>query len=127
MMIAFAKGHRFEGMKSVPLAEIAKELYLDRLDCEFRSDFLKRTKASGLELNVVLSSGREDWILELVSGGMGVSIVSESLAHSSNVACKPVTELKHRRQLELVMAEQASTLAAPAEIRRAALVFDWGQ
>ena len=60
MVVAFASGHRFGDFDEVSLTEIVKEPYLDRLHCEFRDDFLAFTKGSGLELDVVMRSERED-------------------------------------------------------------------
>lgn len=125
MLIAFANGHRFGDMTSVPLAEIAKEPYLDRLYCEFREDFLTRTKASGLKLNVVLSSNREDWILELVKNGMGVSLIPESSKMPGFIKCRPVTEFANPRNLELVMTEQSTTMSPLSEIRQFATSYHW--
>ena len=126
MVVAFADGHRFGDLEAVPLAEIATEPYLDRLHCEFRDDFLNRTKASGLELNVALRCEREDWILELVQNGPGVSVMPESSAIILNtMAHRPISDLPNMRKLELVMAGNATMSATLTAFRDAAQTFDW--
>ena len=126
LAVAFADGHRFGALDAVPLSEVAEEPYLDRLHCEFRDDFLKFTKASGLVLNVVLRSEREDWILELVHNGMGVSVLPKSSFVPSTVTHRPIRDLDRTRMLELVM---TANTTAPAAIvfRDAAEQFDWEQ
>jgi DNA-binding transcriptional LysR family regulator len=125
LAVAFAEGHRFAGFEEVPLDEIAKEPYLDRLHCEFRDDFLERTKASGLTLNVVLRSEREDWIVELVQNGLGVSVMPASSVDTDRLMYRPVGELADARMLELVLTNNAETAPAVSAFRNAALEFDW--
>ena len=48
MVIAFPPGHAFSEMDAVPLREIAKQRYVERLHCEFRQEvieFLQRTRS----------------------------------------------------------------------------------
>lgn len=125
MVVAFADGHRFSDLEAVPLAEIATEPYLDRLHCEFRDDFLNFTKASGLELNVALSSEREDWILELVHNGLGVSVMPASSVILNTMAHRPISDLPNMRKLELVMTANAPMSPALTAFRDAAQTFDW--
>ena len=103
MVVAFSNDHKFNQTDSVTLAEIAAESYLDRLHCEFRDEFINLTKAQGLSLNVAVSSEREDWILELVIRGMGVSVLPLSMAISQTVANRSISDLKDLRNLKLVM------------------------
>lgn len=125
MVVAFADGHRFRNFEAVPLAEIAQEAYLDRLHCEFRDEFLSFTKASGLDLNVALRSEREDWILELIHSGLGVSVLPASSVILNTVAHRPISDLTNMRKLELVMTESATTSPALTAFRDAAKAFDW--
>ncbi len=94
---------RFGAFDTVPLLEISREPYLDRLHCEFRDDFLKVTKASG----------------------MGVSVMPTSSAILNTVAHRPVHDLPQTRQLELVMTIDAMSDPALIAFRDAAALFDW--
>jgi DNA-binding transcriptional LysR family regulator len=125
MVVAFADGHRFSNFEAVPLAEIAKEGYLDRLHCEFRDEFLNFTKASGLDLNVALRSEREDWILELIHNELGVSVLPASSVILNTVAHRPISDLTNMRKLELVTTESATISPALTAFRDAAKAFDW--
>jgi len=126
MAVAFAPDHKFASYDSVTLSQIANEPYLDRLHCEFRDDFLKFTKASGLTLNVVLRSEREDWILELVGCGMGVSVMPISMIDPNKMNYRPISDMKKLRQLELVLSNDEAIASELAHFRDEAQNFDWG-
>jgi LysR family hydrogen peroxide-inducible transcriptional activator len=125
MVVAFANDHRFNNFESVPLAEIAKEPYLDRLNCGFRDDFLNFTKGSGLELNVALRSEREDWILEFLHKGLGVCIMPASSVILNTIAHRPISDFTNMRKLELVMTVNATVSTPLTAFRDAAAAFDW--
>lgn len=127
LVVAFAEGHRFGAYESVPLAEVAGEPYLDRLHCEFRDDFLNSTKGRGLELKVALRSEREDWILEMLRNGLGVSIMPVTSVNLDAIDHRPVTDLTDHRQLELVMTSNATVSPALTTLHEAAMAFDWTQ
>ena len=125
MVVAFSDNHRFNNFESVSLANIAKETYLDRLHCEFRDDFLNYTKARGLALNVAISSEREDWILELITCGLGVSVLPQSSAVLHSVTHRPISDLTELRSLKMVMIESSDLAPALSAFRDDALAFDW--
>ena len=126
MVVAFSPDHKFTDYESVTLSQIAKEPYLDRLHCEFRDDFLKFTKASGLTLNVALRSEREDWIIELVRCGMGVSVMPISMVDPNKMNYHPISDMTETRQLELVLPNDDPMAPELAAIRKEAQNFDWG-
>ncbi len=123
MGIGFPKGHRFESMKSVSLYDIVEENYIDRLHCEFRTDFIELTKASGVELNVIVNSEREDWINDLIRDGLGVSILPES--SSKLCGFRNVKEFKVKRDVELVIANHAVSISSVVDFSAYATSFDW--
>lgn len=125
MVIAFAPGHHFAELKQVSLREIAAEPYLDRLHCEFRDDIMNLTRASGLNIMVAVRSEREDWIVDLVQNGLGVSIMPASSAVLNNIEHRPISDLKNMRKLELLMTESASASPALGVFRDTASSFDW--
>ncbi|MFD1158704.1 LysR family transcriptional regulator [Roseovarius aestuarii] len=75
MVVAFEEGHRFAEKQELTLFDVAEEAYVDRLKCEIRQPFFEFMENNGLDLKVVCSSQREDWIQELVVRGLGVSIM----------------------------------------------------
>ncbi|MCG8668098.1 MAG: LysR family transcriptional regulator, partial [Pseudomonadales bacterium] len=77
MMVAFPEGHAFESEREVPLSSIADQPYIDRLNCDFRDEFIDYCEKNSLELSVVFRSQREDWVHNFVRKGDGVTIVPE--------------------------------------------------
>ena len=88
-------------------------------------NFLNFTKASGLDLNVALRGEREDWILELIHNGLGVSVLPASSVILNTMAHRPISDLTNMRKLELVMTESATISPALTAFRDAAKAFDW--
>lgn len=125
MVVAFAPGHRFAEHDTVPLSEIVKEPYLDRLHCEYRDDFMAYTKGSGLTLDVVLRSEREDWIRELLTLGLGVCVLPASSAASPAIDHRPIRDEITLRSLELVMTADAAMAPVLSDFCDAAANFDW--
>lgn len=125
MIVAFSPQHRFDALKEITLADMAEEAYFDRLFCEFRDDFLSHSKASGLDLNVVLRSEREDWIFALIRAGQGISVMSKSSALQQGLSYRPVHGLKSRRTIELVMTTRTSPSPAQSTFKEAIKTFDW--
>lgn len=127
MVVVFARGHHFDDLAEVSLKEVAASPYLDRLHCEFRDEFLALTRASGLELDVAFRSEREDWILELIQNGHGISVMPKSSAILNNLACRSISNLTSRRKLELVMAKSATVSSTLVAFRDFAQMFDWSK
>ncbi len=125
LVVAFAENHRFNDFEDVSLAEVSKEVYLDRLHCEFRVDFFNITRARGLDLKVALRSEREDWILELIHSGLGVSIIPESSVIMDTLTYRPVSDLKNLRKLELMTASNVMVSPVLVAFMDAAREFDW--
>lgn len=99
--IAFAEGHRFEKMDTVPVRELDGEDYLIRVHCEFSDHF----KASGLDWtvkpNVRYRSEREDWVQAMLLARMGCSIMPEFMLDRSGLATRPVVEPSVSRTISL--------------------------
>ena len=125
LVVAFGHKHRFRDLETISLADVARETYLDRLHCEFRDEFFSFTRASGLALRVGVRSEREDWILELIHDGLGVSIMPASSPLVNTVAHRPIADLPNLRRLELVMTRSATVSPALVAFRDSARSFNW--
>ena len=91
-VVAFPSGHRFARMKSVPFAATDGENYLNRANCEFYKHLAELTQKSGAVHHDVYESEREDWIQNLVSGGMGICFLPEFSVVSPGIATRPLVE-----------------------------------
>ena len=105
MVVAFADGHRFAAMQEVTLYDVAEEAYVDRLKCELRQPFFDFMDLNDLNLNVVCSSQREDWIQELVIRGLGVSVMPRFSITTRRLGWRKLTgPLSNCRQIMIARA-----------------------
>ena len=86
--IAFAQGHAFEQMNTVPLAQLDGEDYLVRLHCEFADHFEAMGFEASHEVKVRYSSEREDWIQAMVLAWMGCTVMPEFLPLLPGIATR---------------------------------------
>jgi len=89
-VVACAAGHRFAAKPEVPMAELDREFYLSRINCEYADvlDHLCREQ----QVNLIKSyrSEREDWILNMVAAGLGICFLPEYTAVFPGVVGCPV-------------------------------------
>jgi DNA-binding transcriptional LysR family regulator len=91
-LIAFPMGHRFDGREAIPIVEVDGENYLLRYNCEYDSDIDEMMKARNCSVNVVYESEREDWIQNMVAGGLGICFIPEFSAVIPGLQAKPVIQ-----------------------------------
>ncbi len=125
--IAFAKGHRFERMNTIPLGELDGEDYLVRLHCEFTDHFEALGFEADHDVNVRYSSEREDWIQAMVLARMGCSIMPEFLPVLPGIATRPVVEPEVARTISLVTVAGRRHSPAVGALVRLAKNYPWPQ
>lgn len=109
MVVAFSKYHDFNDLTEVPLSSIAAERYVDRLKCEFREEFIDFCMDEAIQLNVVYSSQREDWIQSMIRDGVGVTVIPRfSLLHPE-LKYKSIKSPKLSRRVEFVTVDKPHT------------------
>ena len=101
-LICFPKGHRFEGMPTVPLRELDREDYLERVNCEFMDHFHELEMDQPFEVNLRYSSEREDWIQAMVLAGLGCSVMPEYLPSLPGISRRVLIEPEICRTISLV-------------------------
>jgi DNA-binding transcriptional LysR family regulator len=101
-LIAFAPGHRFELFDAIPIAEVDKENYLRRLNCEYRDTLSSLIKAHDCSINVCFQSEREDWIQNMVAAGLGICFIPEFSAVMPGILTRPVVRPEVCRDICLV-------------------------
>lgn len=101
-VVAFPAGHHFANMNAVPIAATNGEIYLSRTHCEFYdylselSDDMNAHHHSGHE------SEREDWIQNMVAGGMGICFIPEFNAVVPGVQIRPMIDPEVWREVCVV-------------------------
>lgn len=104
MVIAFGPAHRFNMAEQVTFEELRGERYIDRLHCEFSEMFLDQVHTKGLNLTYPFSSDREDWILCMIAGGMGICLLPEFMVDAPGVRTRSIVEPELERSVQIVYA-----------------------
>jgi DNA-binding transcriptional LysR family regulator len=101
-MLAFPPGHRLSQYDEVPISAIDGEVYLKRVNCEFGDHLSNLCDAQGVKTRDAYSSEREDWIQNLVAGGLGICFIPEYSAVVPGLQVRPVTDPEVTREVCLV-------------------------
>jgi DNA-binding transcriptional LysR family regulator len=111
-VVAFALGHRFEAAKSVRLADVTGESYVDRLSCEFRDQVMALCKERRIELYANFRSEREEWVQSMVQAGLGFAFMPEFSVTLPGVLSRPLVDPVVQR--EVLAVEVRGRARAPA-------------
>ncbi len=123
--VAFGLRHPFENMRAVALADMDKQIYLRRLNCDYREFFADLLKERGFALKVSYQTEREDWIQSLVAGGGGGCFLAEFSACVGGLRTRPLIEPRVARSVSLVsIMDRRCTLQA-SQFSDLALSYDW--
>lgn len=93
--------HPFAGMKSVRLADIDQQPYIERLSCEFWHANPKIFGSDTVQPQIVYSSNSEEWAISLIQAGMGISIMPV-WPNLDDVVYVPMTDLSLSRTIGLL-------------------------
>jgi LysR family hydrogen peroxide-inducible transcriptional activator len=91
-MIACAHSHRFAARNGIQLADMQGEIYLQRINCEYRDTIAEQLQQLNVDILRSYRSEREDWIQVMVAGGMGVCFLPEFSALLPGLLTRPVVD-----------------------------------
>jgi LysR family transcriptional regulator, hydrogen peroxide-inducible genes activator len=124
-MIAFPAGHRFSDLSEIPMAAIDGENYLDRVNCEHTHRIDALMQECGCSVKVVHQSEREDWIQNMVAGGLGICFLPEFSAVVPGVQTRPVIEPEVWREVCLVWRRGDTLTSSVQRFAKAAREYAW--
>ena len=127
LVVAFPDTHEFLELSSVPLEEITKHRYIDRLHCEFREGFLEFCAGKKLDLNVAFRSQRKDWIQSLIREGAGVSIIPRFSLLKPELDYRDIIDPELMRTIGFAVTENQSSAEALNAFIKLASEFQWSQ
>ena len=125
MVVAFPTGHELESYDAIPLAEVLRYQYVERLHCEFRQETYEFSKGRDVEMRVVFRSEREDWIQGLVQDGAGVTVIPRYSLLQSELDFRPVTDPVLTRSVELAVLKDAEVSPALERLISEASAYPW--
>ena len=119
-VIAFPEQHRFAIMNGIPMREIHGENYLRRINCEYRDTLSRIADECHADAPLVFASEREDWIQNMVAGGLGICIIPEFSAVIPGIQVRPLVDPEVSRDVSLIwMAGRRHSPAVSAFIKLA--------
>jgi DNA-binding transcriptional LysR family regulator len=101
-MIACPVGHPFERRNAVAAGDMDGQIYLRRINCEYRDYLRERCGERGARVVLSFASEREDWIQTMVAAGMGVCFIPEYSATHPGLVLRPVVDPEVTREVCLV-------------------------
>jgi len=124
-VIACAMTHRFAERNIVGMADLEGEIYLQRINCEFRDCLAERLAACGTSIARSYRSEREDWIQTMAAAGMGVCFLPEFTAAVPGLVTRHVVDPEVAREVCLVTVAGRRWSAPVAAFVRAARAHEW--
>lgn len=125
LMIAFGPKHRFNELDMISTSELAQELYVDRLNCEFRDQVIALLDERSAVPMPRLRSEREDWLQDVVANNCGVCMLPEFSVISPELRLKPVEGVDLERTIRFVSVSGSGNSMALQEFRKLIQLHDW--
>jgi len=123
--VAFAKGHRFELLNAVPVAELSDEPYVQRAACEFDDHWQALSLDRDIPVKTVFRSEREDWIQAMLAAGFGCAVMPEFLPRLPGVVLRLLVEPEVSRTISLATVAGRRFTPATQAVVQLARSFKW--
>ena len=124
-VIAFPEKHRFAAMNGIPMREIHGESYLRRINCEYRDHLSRLADECHADAPLAFASEREDWIQNMVAGGLGICFIPEFNAVLPGLELRPVIEPEVWREINLVSMSGRRMSPALSSFIKAVRDYPW--
>ncbi|MEQ1953992.1 LysR family transcriptional regulator [Mesorhizobium sp. CN2-181] len=126
-MLAVPPGHQLARYEAIPITAIDGEIYLRRINCEYADYLSKLCEVRGVKVLVSYSSEREDWIQNMVAGGLGICFIPEYSAVIPGLQVRPVAEPQVVRQVCLVTVAGRRFSPAVLTFVNSVKSYDWAE
>lgn len=127
LMLACGPGHRFAGLASVPPTKLSGEIYVDRLNCEFREEVAAFLDEHSSVPFPRLRSEREDWLQEVVVGNCGICMLPEYSVLSPDLRLISLEGIDLRRKIRFVSVSGSGTAMVLQQFRKLLAAQDWSR
>lgn len=124
--VACSKLHKFAYKKTVPLQDLAGEMYVDRLFCEYRTRIFEYLMKHDVLMQPRFASEREDWVQQVVASGNGICMLPRYSSITDNIVTRPVENLNLTRTVVFASVSGSGNEQALHQVRVMASEFNWG-
>lgn len=101
-VVALPPGHRLTRLNRVPIADLAGECYLSRINCEYYDYLSNICRERQISMRDAYRSEQEDWIQSMVLAGMGVCFLPEFLPVLPGVQTRALVDPEVTREVVLL-------------------------
>ena len=109
----------------VPLDRLAGLSYIERLGCEFDDYYEARHGKWTIDLDIVFSSNREDWVQGMLVAGLGCAIIPEMMQMPPGLVKRPLTMPEVSREISLLTVRGKPLPRASGALVRVARKHKW--
>jgi DNA-binding transcriptional LysR family regulator len=100
-VIAMGRGHPLARRRAVRLADMDRQSFIGRLNCEFWDFFASEYARRAVKPVLTYMSEREDWIQAMAKAGLGAACLPEFAVTVAGLAVRPLIEPKVSRIVHL--------------------------
>jgi DNA-binding transcriptional LysR family regulator len=100
-VIVLPPNHRLVAFDEIPAAELDKETYVSRSNCEVFEPVRKELHSRGVFLRQVFSSPRDDWVQGMIKAGLGLGFFPEFSVTDPDLAVRPLVDPSFSRTIYL--------------------------
>lgn len=104
LVVVASPNHPFTARNAVSINDLDGEAYIHHSHCQIFESMAQVMSARDVSLKKVLSSGREDWVQEMVRAGMGIAVMPESSVTDPRLVVRRLIEQEAVRTVVLATA-----------------------
>ena len=124
-VLAIGDDHRFNGRDGIEMAELHREHYCERTQCEFTVYIERLLRAREVALEVVHKSPREDWIQAFVRANFGVAFMPVSIAEAARLAYVRTADCPIVREVGVLVQAERPVTVAQRSVMDSLVAHDW--
>lgn len=124
-VIVLPPNHRLINVDEIPSAELDKEPYVSRSNCEVFEPVRKELHGRGVFLRQVFSSPRDDWVQGMIKAGLGLGFFPEFSVTFPELAVRPLVDPSFYRTVYLATVRGRPHSPAVGAFVQEARRFTW--
>ena len=124
-VIVLPPNHRLVNFDEIPSAELDKEPYVSRSNCEVFEPVRKELHSRGVFLRQVFSSPRDDWVQGMIKAGLGLGFFPEFSVTYPELAVRPLVDPSFFRTVYLATVRGRPHSPAVGAFVQEARRFPW--
>lgn len=100
-VIVIPSDHRLVSFEEIPAAELDKEPYVSRSNCEVFEPVRQELNDRGIFMRQVFSSPRDDWVQGMIKAGLGLGFFPEFSVTDPDLVVRPLVNPAFNRTIYL--------------------------